>query len=132
LVPEKLKDLEKENALPTQLYVSMLYSNEEMFREITKNKSKDSWEKFNQTLELLKNLKTRTVIRITMVNRLNMEDSMLEEYADLIKNASPLFIEIKSFMSVGFSRERLEYNQMPYHKDIVEFSKKLLKYLPEY
>ena len=32
-------------------------------------------------------------------------------------------------MSVGFARERLGYDRMPLHKDIVEFSKKLVKEL---
>jgi len=132
LFPEKIKELQEKNALPTQLYISMLYPNEELFRKITQNKEKDSWNKYLQTLELLKNLKTRTVIRITLVKELNMDDKIIKEYAELIKKASPLFIEVKSFMHVGFSKERLSYKQMPLHKEIKEFSEKLLEFLPEY
>jgi tRNA wybutosine-synthesizing protein 1 len=57
---------------------------------------------------------------------------MAEQYAKLIKKAEPMFIEIKGFMSVGFARERLGYDRMPYHKEIVEFSKEVLKFIPEY
>ena len=35
------------------------YSNEKMFREITKNKNKDSWKNLIKSLELMKDLPTR-------------------------------------------------------------------------
>jgi len=34
-----------------------------------------------------------------------------------------MFVEIKGFMSVGFARQRLAYDRMPSHKDIVDFLK---------
>jgi len=43
-----------------------------------------------------------------------------------------MFIEIKGFMSVGFARKRIAYEKMPLHEEIVEFSKKILKFLPKY
>ncbi len=132
LLPEAIKKLEKKNSLPTQLYVSLLYPDEKLFREITKNKAKDSWKKFNQTLSLIKNLKTRTVIRMTLVRDLNMDDEHIKNYAELIKKASPDFVEVKGFMSVGFARERLGYSRMPRHEEIAEFSNKLLKLLQKY
>lgn len=132
LLPEKIRELEKKGALPTQLYVSLLYPNEKLFRKVTNNKNKWAWEKFNETLELLKNLKTRAVIRMTLIRDLNMADEMAEEYAGLIKKADVDFIELKGFMSVGFARERLEYTRMPFHKEIMKFSKKLLEFLPKY
>jgi wyosine [tRNA(Phe)-imidazoG37] synthetase (radical SAM superfamily) len=39
---------------------------------------------------------------MTLINDLNYDDSMIEEYAELVKKASPLFIEVKGYMSVGF------------------------------
>lgn len=132
LLPEKIRELGKKGALPTQLYVSLLYPNEKIFRQITNNKEDSSWKKFNETLELLKNLKTRTVIRMTLINDLNTSEEHAKQYAGLIKKASPLFIELKGYMSIGFARERLGYKKMPFHKDIREFSEKLLKFLPGY
>ncbi len=130
LLPEKLTELKKANALPTQLYVSLNYPNEKIFRKITRNKSKNAWKKLNETLESFPNLPTRKVIRMTLVRKLNMDDEMIEEYAQLIKKAAPDFVEIKGYMSVGFARERLGYDRMPVHKEVKEFALKLLKVLP--
>jgi tRNA wybutosine-synthesizing protein 1 len=50
LQPEAIKEMQRKSALPTQLYVSMLYPNEKLFRKITQNKAKDSWKKYKETL----------------------------------------------------------------------------------
>ena len=127
LLPNRLEELKKKRALPTQLYVSLNYPNEEIFRKITRNKSKEAWKKFMKTLSLMKNLKTRTVIRINLVRNLNMDDDLIREYAKLIKKASPMFVEIKGYMSVGYARQRLGYERMPTHQEIRIFSEKLAK-----
>ncbi|OGJ19985.1 tRNA-modifying enzyme [Candidatus Pacearchaeota archaeon RBG_13_36_9] len=134
LQPAALKKMQDGNCLPTQLYVSLLYPDEEMFRKITGNKEADSWKKYNETLELLKSLKTRTVIRMTLIKELNSDEKYLEKYAELIKKASPLFIEIKSYMAVGFSknREGMGLKKMLFHEEIKNFSEKLLKFLRNY
>jgi len=123
LYPKKLLELKKKNQLPTQVYVSLNSPNKEMYLKWHRSKEKNAWGKFNQTLELLPKLNTRKVIRMTLVKDLNMKNT--KEYAQLIKKASPDFIEIKGFMSVGFSRKRLGYDRMPNHKEIKEFSKKI-------
>jgi len=130
LLPEKIQELEKKKALPTQLYVSLNYYDKEIFRKITRNKARNSWKKLMKTLSLIKNLGTRTVIRINLVRDLNMQHE--GEYAKLIKKAKPNFIEIKGYMSVGYARKRLGYDRMPTHSEIKEFTKILLKYLPKY
>ena len=118
--PEILESLEN---LPTQLYVSMSSFNEEMMKRVNRPLIKNAWEKYRQTLELLPSLKTRRVTRLTMIRELNMINP--EEYAKLIEIASPKFIEVKAFMSVGFSRKRLPYTAMPRHEEIKEFSQKI-------
>jgi len=118
--PERLKSLE---TLPTQLYVSLCSNSKEMMDKVQKPLIKNSWEKMNKTLELLSDLKTRKVIRLTLVRDLNMIEP--EKYARLIEKALPNFVECKAFMSVGFSRQRLPYSSMPSHKEIKEFSEKL-------
>ncbi|MCX6748116.1 MAG: 4-demethylwyosine synthase TYW1 [Candidatus Pacearchaeota archaeon] len=134
LYPEKLKLLEKRNALPTQLYVSLNSSNKEHYKRWHRSKLKNAWEKFNKTLELMRKLKkkTRTVIRMTLVKDENMKDDMIKDYAKLIKKAQPMFIEVKGFMSIGYSRKRFPYEKMPRHELVKEFSRKLLKFLPKY
>jgi tRNA wybutosine-synthesizing protein 1 len=132
LVPEKLKELKKKNALPTQLYISLLYPNEKIFSRITNNKERDSWKKFKESLKLMKNLSkdTRTVLRLTLIKKLNMIEP--KNYAKLIKIAEPDFLELKAYMHVGFSQKRLARENMPLHQEVKDFAKKILKYLPRY
>jgi tRNA wybutosine-synthesizing protein 1 len=118
--PERLESLE---VLPTQLYVSLCSNSKEMFEKVQKPLVKDAWERLNRTLEMFPNIKTRKVIRLTMVKDLNMLEP--EKYAKLIEKALPDFLEIKSFMSVGFSRQRLLYSVMPSHEEIKEFAEKI-------
>lgn len=109
--------------LPTQLYVSLDAPNRELYRKIDRPGLPDFWERFNRTLELMAGMKTRTVLRITAIKGLNMTD--LEGYSELIKKASPMFVELKAYMHVGSSRERLKEENMPRHPEIMEFSEKL-------
>ncbi len=56
----------------------------------------------------------------------------LEGYSNLIKKGDPDFIELKGYMFVGSSRQRLMKKNMPFHEDIVKFTRSLLKHLPDY
>jgi tRNA wybutosine-synthesizing protein 1 len=131
LYPEKLKKLKSKNQLPTQLYISINTPNEELYNKFHRSSIKGAWNKLNESLELMKNVKgkTRTVFRMNLVKDLNMESGQAKEYALLIKKAQPLFIEIKGFMSVGFARERLGYERMPTNKEMEDFIDVLLKEL---
>ena len=119
-LPERLEALE---ILPTQLYISLCSNSKEMLEKVQKPLIKDAWEKLNRTLELFPSIKTRRVIRLTMVKGLNMIEP--EKYSKLIEKALPDFVEVKSFMSVGFSRQRLAYSVMPSHEEIKGFSEKI-------
>jgi tRNA wybutosine-synthesizing protein 1 len=125
LSPNVLKKLGKKKQLPTQLYVSVNAPNKELFEKITRSKVKNAWQIYLKTLKILPKLKTRKVLRLTLVKDLNMQD--IQGYANLIKIAKPDFVEAKGFMSVGFSRKRLGYERMPFHSEIKEFAKKLAK-----
>ncbi len=129
LLPERILELNKKKSLPTQLYVSLNYPDEKVFRKITKNKEKNAWKKLMKTLSLLPGLKTRKVIRINLIRDLNMEDDMIKDYAKLVKKTKCDFIEIKGYMSVGFARRRLGYERMPTHEEIKKWAFKLLKFL---
>jgi len=134
LLPSRLAELEKKKALPTQLYISLNAPNEKLYKKWHRSKEKNAWEKFNKSLEIMKELKgkTRTVIRITLVKDLNLKKEYVEEFARMILKASPDFIEVKGYMSVGYARKRLGYERMPSHKEIKEFSKLLLRELKGY
>ena len=129
LYPEKIRELIKKNQLPTQFYVSVNTSNKNLYNRFHRSSEKNAWEKLNETLDLMKNLKCRTVFRMNLVRELNMKPEYAKEYAELIKKSQCNFIEIKGFMSVGFARQRLGYDKMPTNKEMENFIGLLLKKL---
>jgi len=124
--PDQIKDLEP----ITQLYISLDAPNKELLKKIDVPLFKDYWERLNKSLQYMADKKYRTCIRLTLIKGLN--DVELENYAKLIEKGNPDFIEVKAYMHVGESRERLKRENMPLHEDVVAFSKELLKYLPDY
>ena len=127
LQPIVLKKLNKKKQLPTQIYLSLNAPNKELYNGWHRSSMKNAWEKFNETLKLFPKLKTRKVIRMTLVKGLNDKDEQIKEFARMIKIARPYFVEIKSFMPIGFSRKRLSYNRMLSYQEVFSFSKKLAK-----
>lgn len=122
--PEVMERLEP----PTQLYLSIDAPTEELFNKIDRPISNVGWQKLLKSLDVLKKMKerTRTVLRLTAVRGMNMENA--EGYAELIKRADPHFLEIKAFMLVGASRERLTLGNMPLHSEVKAFAEEIGKY----
>ncbi|MBN1385482.1 4-demethylwyosine synthase TYW1 [Candidatus Woesearchaeota archaeon] len=114
----------------TQLYLSIGAPNKELLKEIEKPLFPDYWERLHKSLENLAKKKHRTCIRLTMVKDMNMTEP--QGYAELIKKGDPDFVEAKAYMFVGASRQRLKLENMPYHHEVMEFTKKLIEYLPDY
>ena len=129
LHPEKLKELMEKRQLPTQLYISVNTPNKEMYNPFHRSTKKNAWELLNESLGLMGKVKgkTRTIFRMNLIKDLNMKDEHIKEYAEMIKKAKPMFVEIKGYMSVGFARHRLGYERMPTYEDMLAFSKKLAK-----
>lgn len=48
-----------------------------------------------------------------------------EKYAELIEKADPDFIEVKAYMFVGSSRERLTMANMPLFDEVKDFAKRI-------
>jgi tRNA wybutosine-synthesizing protein 1 len=48
-----------------------------------------------------------------------------KEFAKLIEKAEPDFVEVKSYMYVGYSRQRLSIENMPLHEEAKEFAEKI-------
>ena len=120
-MPEVLENLDP---LPTQLYVTVAAPNEEIYKKLLVPLIKNGWERLKRTLELLPSLETRKVIRHTLVKDWNM-NGYEEKYAKLDMLAEPHFIEPKAYVFVGYSRERLNIENMPSHTEIQEFARKL-------
>ena len=125
--PDMIQKLQDEDALPTQLYLSTNAANYESFIKINKPRYDDSWERWNKTLGMLKDLKTRTVLRITLIRDHNDQKESIPAFAKMFRKASPHFIEIKSYMHIGRSTNRLEYTNMLEMEEVKKFSEEIAK-----
>jgi tRNA wybutosine-synthesizing protein 1 len=114
--PKVLQDMD----LPTQLYVTVAAPNEEIYRKTCNPLQKSAWKNLNSTLQLFPSLDTRKVVRLTLAKGLNFLNPDI--YSKLISKAEPDFVEVKAFMSVGFSRVRIPYGDMPSHDEIKGFA----------
>ena len=125
--PDMIQKLQDEDALPTQLYLSTNASDYESFMKINKPRYDDSWERWNRTLDMLKDLKTRTVLRITLIRDHNDQKESIPAFAEMFRKASPHLIEIKSYMHIGRSTNRLEYANMLEMEEVKSFSEEIAK-----
>ncbi len=130
--PDRIKEMAKENALPTQLYLSLVASNEESFKKINRATNKDGWKRLNTTLEILSKLNCRRVIRLTLIKGMNDGDMFMNEFVTLIEKSKTDFIEVKAYMFLGLSRKRLQKGNMPLHEEVKEWSIKFEKRLENY
>lgn len=123
MLPDKILEME----MPTQLYISLDAPNKDLYYDIDKPMYKDGWERLQKSLDVLKILKdrTRTCLRLTVIKGMNMDDDTLDGWAKQILKADPTYIEVKAYMFVGSSRQRLSLDNMPRHSEVVEFSDKL-------
>ena len=130
--PAMLRRLDDEDALPTQLYLSTNATNRKMFHLINRPRHKDAWERWCESLKFLANARTRTVLRMTMIRGYNEEISNAEDFAQIVSRANPHFVEIKSYMHIGMSVQRLEKNNMLEMSEIRTFVDYLVNKLPSF
>ena len=93
-----------------------------MYRRVCRPAA-DLWPRILESLEIIKQHHCRSVIRMTLVRDLNMVGP--EDYARLIAKAEPDFVEVKAYMHLGRSRDRLTREAMPQHHEIMEFARTL-------
>lgn len=124
--PDQIRDLNP----VTQLYISLDASNPVLLKKVDIPLFQDYWERLNKSLEYLAKKKYRTCIRLTIIKGIN--DVEPDKYAELIMRGDPDFIEVKGYMFVGASMERLKKDNMPWHEEVVDFTKKLSAFLPDY
>ena len=130
--PSMLKKMWNEKSLPTQLYISMVAPSEKLFKSITCNKEKDGWIKYLKSLAMIKLLPCRSVIRLTLIKELNDSEETIKEFASVLETVGSDFIEIKSYMWLGYSRQRLGEQNTPSFEYTKEFTNKLLALMPSY
>ena len=117
---EKLKNLEND---PYQLYLSLDAPTKKIYNDVCQPQISEGWDNLNQSLDTLASFNSRTCIRTTCVKGRNMTNP--EKYAELIKKASPDFVEIKAYMCVGSSRHRLTPDNMPTFDEVKSFAQKI-------
>lgn len=111
-----------EKVTPSQLYMSLDAPDRETYLKAC-NPVVDLWDKVNDSLEVLGQRDSRRALRLTLVKGINMKDP--EGYAALIKKASPDYVEVKAYMHLGYSRNRLPREAMPKHDEVLEFARKV-------
>lgn len=117
---DKLKNLENE---PYQLYLSLDAPTKKIYNDVCQPQISEGWDNLNQSLDTVASFNSRTCIRTTCVKGRNMTNP--EKYAELIKKASPDFVEIKAYMCVGSSRHRLTPDNMPTFDEVKSFAQKI-------
>jgi tRNA wybutosine-synthesizing protein 1 len=123
--PEMIQRLQDEDALPTQIYLSTNAADYDSFMRINRPRYKDSWERWNKSLDMFSSLDTRTVIRITLIRSYNNGEDMIPAFAAMINRANAHFIEVKSYMHIGRSRNRLEREDMLSMDEVRHFANKM-------
>ncbi len=118
--PDALRALDP---LPTQLYVSVTAPNAEVFRRLTLPAQDDAFRRLRESLSIVRDLKTRRVVRHTLVRGWNL--GWVEQYAELDQLARPDFIEPKGYVYMGKSRQRLGKDHVPTHEEVGEFANRL-------
>ena len=114
---------------PTQLYVSVDAPDRKTFGEVVKAVEDDAWDRLIETLDVLAaKEETRTVLRTTLLSGYNMHHP--EWYAAMFDRADADFVEMKAFMHVGNSRDRLDREVMPDHEAVVAFARAVGEHLP--
>lgn len=130
--PEMLQRLADEDSLPTQIYLSTNASNKKMFCLVNRPRHRDAWERWWKSLRFLSTAKTRTVLRMTIIRRYNDAMKFVDEFAEMMQQGNPHFIELKSYMHIGMSTQRLEAENMLEMKEIRSFSEQMCLKLQGY
>ncbi len=111
---------------PTQLYISLNAPDKSIYEKVC-SPAGDTWENIKQSMEIMKDSGTRTAVRITLTKGVNMVNP--EGFASIIRLAEPDYVELKAYMHLGFSRKRLSLDNMPFHEEVMDFSKQVAQAL---
>ena len=130
--PDMLKRLATEDALPTQIYLSTNASNKKMFHQINRPMYRDAWGRWWESLRFLATVSTRTVLRMTLIRGYNDGTGFAGEFAEMMAQGNPHFIELKSYMHIGMSTQRLEQEHMLEMHEVRDFAAKLCENMPSF
>lgn len=113
---------------PTQLYLSVDAPDRSTYESTVVPVADDAWDRLIESLDVLADADTRTVIRTTLVAGRN--DHHPAWYAGMVDRADADFVEFKAYMHVGHSRSRLDRSAMPDHERVRAFAERAQQHLP--
>ncbi|TAJ45693.1 4-demethylwyosine synthase TYW1 [Methanofollis fontis] len=105
---------------PFQTYVSVDAPDRGTYLDLC-NPDEDYWDRIMESLDLLSS--RRSAIRTTVVKGLNDIDAA--GYAAIYERSRPTYIEVKGYMYLGYSRKRLERENMPDHAEVRAFAEEI-------
>jgi len=105
---------------PYQMYVSLDAPDPDTYRSVCRPHG-DYWERIGESLALLGT--RRSAVRITLVEGLN--DIAPKKYAALLQDSGATFAEVKGYMYLGYSRNRLKRENMPEHERVRRFAEEI-------
>jgi len=79
------------------------------------------WDRIRESLGKLR--AKRSAVRITLVAGVNDTDP--EGYARIIQDSGATYVEVKGYMYLGYSRNRLQRNNMPEHAQVRDFAERV-------
>ena len=105
---------------PYQMYVSLDAPDEKIYKSVCRPQG-DYWDSVNESLQMLG--RRRSAVRITLVKDLN--DVAPERYAAILQDSGARFVEVKGYMYLGYSRNRLKRENMPEHDAVRSFAERI-------
>jgi tRNA wybutosine-synthesizing protein 1 len=105
---------------PYQMYVSLDAPDRDTYHDICRPLG-DYWDRIQESLRFLHS--RRSAVRVTLVKGLN--DLSPEKYAAILQDSGAKFVEIKGYMYLGYSRNRLARTNMPEHAEVRSFARKI-------
>jgi len=108
---------------PYQLYVSLDAPDRETYLGLCRPRE-DYWDRIQESLAGLAT--RRSAIRTTVVRGYN--DLSPEGYAAIYQDSGARFVEVKGYMYLGYSRNRLKREQMPEHQVVRAFAEKIVEH----
>jgi len=105
---------------PYQMYVSLDAPDKQTYETVCRPMG-NFWDRIQESLALLSS--RRSAVRITLVKGLN--DFAPEKYAALLQDSGASYVEVKGYMYLGYSRNRLVRENMPEHEAVRSFAEQI-------
>jgi len=125
VLPVALESLMEKESEPTKLYISLSSPDQESYIKLNRPIQQNLWFSLMKSLDILEKFKCSTVARITAIKGLNMNDNDVDGFVRLIERSGCSEVEVKGYMHVGFSTNRLSEENMPSFNEVKEFSEKV-------